>query len=316
MQLAQNLSSVASYDFSKVTALHPSMSDEQRFLTSDSATRKALERANRCIETSSDVVWIEGESGTGKSLLARVIAQTQSGRAVRPYQIGALALPEVHMERIVKHGFDALCVHIPATVTLQDIRVFQQQISAALRLSAGKLRFLCVMSLSCQSYVPVVARQLSLMKQVYVDNYFEYITLQPLRNRTPDIIVLAEHIMRHFNAIHFGVTPEGALQRNQQIAALQAMGFPDNVWGLQRACLHLMQHGTLPTAEQEASPPVASSCHSHLPLLDDAGNLRTFDALEQQIYHHACDYHNGSKSAAARDLGVGRTTLYRKLSGV
>jgi hypothetical protein len=72
-------------------------------------------------------------------------------------------------------------------VTLQDIRVFQQQISAALRLSAGKLRFLCVMSLSCQSYVPVVARQLSLMKQVYVDNYFEYITLQPLRNRTPDI---------------------------------------------------------------------------------------------------------------------------------
>jgi transcriptional regulator of aromatic amino acid metabolism len=235
----------------KPTVLRPSTPDVEGFLTSDSATRKALERVNRCIEAQSDVVWIEGESGTGKSLLARILAHKQSERAAHPYQIGVLSLPEVQVQRIAKHGFDALFVHIPATVTLQEIRLFQQQISAFSRLHSGKLRFLCLMSLSCQSYVPVVARHLSLMKQVFVDNYFEYITLQPLRNRQSDILLLAEHIMHQFNAWHFGITPEVELQRAQYIAYLQTMDFEDNVWGLQRACLHVMQHGILPMVQMQ-----------------------------------------------------------------
>ncbi len=50
-----------------------------------------------------------------------------------------------------------------------------------------------------------------------------------------------------------------------------------------------------------------------LRLLDEAGNLRRFEQLEAETLRFALGYYRGQMSAVARKLGIGRSTLYRKL---
>lgn len=50
-----------------------------------------------------------------------------------------------------------------------------------------------------------------------------------------------------------------------------------------------------------------------LRLLDESGNLRRFDKLEAETLRFALGYYRGQMSAVARKLGIGRSTLYRKL---
>ncbi len=50
-----------------------------------------------------------------------------------------------------------------------------------------------------------------------------------------------------------------------------------------------------------------------LRLLDETGNLRQLDALEAETIRFALAYYRGQMSAVARKLGIGRSTLYRKM---
>jgi DNA-binding NtrC family response regulator len=50
-----------------------------------------------------------------------------------------------------------------------------------------------------------------------------------------------------------------------------------------------------------------------LRLLDEAGNLRQLDTLEAETIRFALSYYRGQMSAVARKLGIGRSTLYRKM---
>jgi DNA-binding NtrC family response regulator len=48
-------------------------------------------------------------------------------------------------------------------------------------------------------------------------------------------------------------------------------------------------------------------------LLDERGELRRFEALEAEVIRFAVDHCRGRMSEVARRLGIGRSTLYRKL---
>jgi len=48
-------------------------------------------------------------------------------------------------------------------------------------------------------------------------------------------------------------------------------------------------------------------------LLDERGELRPFDALEREVIRFAIDHYRGHMSEVARRLGIGRSTLYRKI---
>jgi DNA-binding NtrC family response regulator len=50
-----------------------------------------------------------------------------------------------------------------------------------------------------------------------------------------------------------------------------------------------------------------------LRLLDDSGNLRQLETLEAETVRFALAYYRGQMSAVARKLGIGRSTLYRKM---
>jgi len=51
-----------------------------------------------------------------------------------------------------------------------------------------------------------------------------------------------------------------------------------------------------------------------VPLFDAAGEVRTIQQIEKDAIHLALDYYNGSIAQTANRLGMGRTTLYRKIN--
>ena len=48
-------------------------------------------------------------------------------------------------------------------------------------------------------------------------------------------------------------------------------------------------------------------------ILDKSGDVRNFGALEEEVIRFALDHYRGRMSEVARRLGIGRSTLYRKL---
>ena len=47
--------------------------------------------------------------------------------------------------------------------------------------------------------------------------------------------------------------------------------------------------------------------------LDERGHLRTLEEVERDLIQHAIDVYAGHMSEVARRLGIGRSTLYRKV---
>ena len=47
--------------------------------------------------------------------------------------------------------------------------------------------------------------------------------------------------------------------------------------------------------------------------LTSSGNLRQLDTMEAETIRFALAYYRGQMSAVARKLGIGRSTLYRKM---
>jgi Response regulator containing CheY-like receiver, AAA-type ATPase, and DNA-binding domains len=50
-----------------------------------------------------------------------------------------------------------------------------------------------------------------------------------------------------------------------------------------------------------------------LALLDGSGDVRTLEVLEAETIRFALSHYRGQMSAMARKLGIGRSTLYRKM---
>ena len=68
------------------------------------------------------------------------------------------------------------------------------------------------------------------------------------------------------------------------------------------------------TAHRPPAPAAAADAGGHcVPLLDDDNHARPLDAVEADAIAHAIAHYDGQMSEIARRLGIGRSTLYRKL---
>ncbi|MNC41137.1 DNA-binding transcriptional regulator DhaR [compost metagenome] len=48
-------------------------------------------------------------------------------------------------------------------------------------------------------------------------------------------------------------------------------------------------------------------------IIDARGHLRTLEEIERDLIQHAIEVYSGHMSEIARRLGIGRSTLYRKV---
>ncbi len=162
------------------------------------------------------------------------------------------------------------------------------------------------------------------------------IRIPPLRERPEDIPELARHFAARFAA------EEGKPQlRGLDAAAMQlllAFRWPGNIRQLENAVfravvladgerltpaefpqieaqLEVADRGPAATAEMPSTaldlPPVEDG-EPHLSLLRD-GEVRPLAEIEEDAIRLALDHYGGRMSLVARRLGIGRSTLYRRL---
>ena len=156
-----------------------------------------------------------------------------------------------------------------------------------------------------------------------------------LRARREDIPALIEHFIARFNAEE-GKRVAGAAP--DTLALLTAFEWPGNVRQLENAVYRaivladgpwLQPHdfpaisgvaAPMPEADAARDAPRAEHALSDLALpdapvriIDDKGHLRTLEDIERDLIQHAIEVYAGHMSEIARRLGIGRSTLYRKV---
>ncbi len=157
-----------------------------------------------------------------------------------------------------------------------------------------------------------------------------------LRERKEDVAALVDCFVRRFN-VEEGKSVVGASA--ETLAYLTAFDWPGNVRQLENAVYRAivladapyLQPHDFPAISGVAAPPpeyvAAAPAPAHSPapaadalpvdqpvrILDGRGHLRTLEEIERDLIQLAIEVYAGHMSEVARRLGIGRSTLYRKV---
>ncbi|MBQ5937777.1 MAG: sigma-54-dependent Fis family transcriptional regulator [Bacteroidaceae bacterium] len=291
-----------------------------------------LSTISRVAPTNAPVL-ITGESGTGKELIAEAIHR-QSKRANGPFvkvNLGGISstLFESEMFGHKKGSFtDAKTDRIGrfelakgGTIFLDEIgelslasqvkllRVLQDQTYEVLGDSHTRrtdVRVVCATNADLQAMVKEHTFREDLFYRINLIN----LRLPPLRERREDIPLLVEHFLR-----------EACLANNvpvvtasyEAIAYLQTLPFPGNI----RELKNLVERALLmhdPKNDKLTAADFAAPSHpAAVPSASPEGPAATLDDMERSAIAACIQKHNGNLSLAAKELGISRGALYRKI---
>ncbi len=283
------------------------------------------------VAESNSTVLIEGESGTGKELVARAIHDLSPRREGRFVALNCGALPDTLLESEL-FGYKAgaftdakrdkpgrLALADGGTLLLDEIgdvspamqtrllRVLQERTYEPLggvEPLAIDVRVVAATHRDLDALVSAGRFRDDLYYRINVVR----LRLPPLRERREDIPLLAERFVAHFNQVQ-GKDVAGLSEA--ALAILMNHGFPGNVRELENIIEHafVLCRGGLIEAHHLPANLQPSADASTLPL---QGGL-TLRALEAIHIADALRRHDGNRTAAARELGIHPSTLFRKL---
>jgi DNA-binding NtrC family response regulator len=150
------------------------------------------------------------------------------------------------------------------------------------------------------------------------------VTIPPLRDRPDDIAPLARHLLGRI-AMQPGLRPLGIT--DDALSLLVQYDWPGNVRQLQNALFRAAvlcdgdaltkadfpQIATLAGARTVPSSGGSLIGASGVTLFRADGNLRALEEIEADVIRLAIGHYRGRMTEVARRLGIGRSTLYRKL---
>jgi transcriptional regulator with PAS, ATPase and Fis domain len=284
------------------------------------------------VAESTSTILISGASGTGKELLAKAI-HTHGPRRGKPFvPVNCGAIPETLLESELfgyrRGAFtDAKRDKLGRIAQAEGGTLFLDEVGdMPVPLQVKFLRFL-----QARTYEPLGSTQ-SLKADVRViaathrdldgmvregafreDLYFRLnvlqIALPPLRNRREDIPLLANHFIQRFRQAT-GKAIEGI--STEAMAALMDYEFPGNIRELEniieRAFI-LCGAGEIGLTDLPAQV-VNPSRRAEEPRAGGTGGL---GGLEREAIRTALERHGGNRTRSARDLGIHRSTLIRKI---
>jgi len=165
------------------------------------------------------------------------------------------------------------------------------------------------------------------------------IAVPPLRERREDIPALVEHFVKRFNAQE-RLNVNGATSETLEL--LKSHDWKGNVRQLENTIFRAMilsdgdklqpqdfpqisgltpgislglksEKGAINSLTPKEREESASSPDSAVSVLDREGHLRTLEEIERDLIEFAINNYSGHMSEVARRLGIGRSTLYRKV---
>jgi DNA-binding NtrC family response regulator len=163
------------------------------------------------------------------------------------------------------------------------------------------------------------------------------VTLPPLRERSSDIPSLARHLLLRF--------AEQKLMRpltidNDALTVLMRYGWPGNVRQLASVLLraglecksaslatddfpHIATQSRFTSRSTDVTPKISKQSNDAavngmgaITVFDDDGHIRTLEEIEADLIRLAIGHYRGRMTEVAKRLGIGRSTLYRKLGEI
>jgi len=291
-------------------------------------------------------ILIEGESGVGKDVLSEAI-HAASPRTKRPFvavDCGAIAANLIESElfghekgaftgaftRAIGKFCDAdggtifldQVGELPLDAQIKLLRVLQ---TGEVLPIGGRIRDVDVRIIAA-SNTPLIDDVSAgrFREDLYYRLAIVQLTIPPLRERTGDIPALARHMLariaRQPGLRDLGITEEA-------MALLGGYAWPGNVRQLHNALFRaavLCESDALTASD---FPHIASQLvmgtmrHggdqgqvAGVQLFQPDGNLRALEAIEADVIRLAIGHYRGRMTEVARRLGIGRSTLYRKLA--
>jgi PAS domain S-box-containing protein len=272
-------------------------------------------------------VLITGESGTGKELFARAI-HNLSGRVKRPFvAINCGGFPETLIESELfgyeagaftgatkaKPGRFALAEggtlfldevgDLPILLQAKLLRVLQEKTYEPLGGVHSVKANVRIVAATHRNIEAMVAEETFRQDLYYRINVIK-LEIPPLRERMEDVPLLVNHFIGHFSALHdkniSGVSPDA-------LNILMSYDYPGNVRELENIVEHgcVLCPGSLIRVEDLPDwlrPPSKE--------INDASSL---EEVEKQFIISVLTKNNWNRLAAARELKIHKTTLFRKM---
>ena len=288
------------------------------------------------VAPSEATVMITGESGTGKELIAGAI-HFNSPRKDGPFiKINCAAIPETLLESeffghekgaftgadrrkegrfLQAHGGSLFLDEVsemPLTMQVKLLRVLQER-------EITRVGGETVIAVDVRLIVATNKNLTELIAQgVFREDLFYRLNvvsleLPPLKERRDDIPLLAQHFLNGFAEKNRktikGFTPQAMDQ-------LIRYDWPGNVRELMNAVergVVLARTEYLDTQDLTIIPNNAAPDDQTLPVAEDSATHMTLEQVEKAAILRTMELIDGNKSEAARQLGITRKTLHKKL---
>ncbi|NIM58027.1 MAG: response regulator [Candidatus Aminicenantes bacterium] len=310
--------------------------DADQIITNSKAMKQILEMVKKIAESEASIILLQGESGTGKDLLAQAIHHLSRRRNASYLAINCSAIPDNLLESELfgyeKGAFTDAKAQKKGLVELADGgTLFLDEISTLnLHLQAKLLRFLEIHSFkrvgglkdievdirviaATNQDIELASREEKFRRDLFYRLNVCPVYIPPLRERREDILPLANHFIFHYDK-KFRKSIKGLDKQTEKL--FLEYDWPGNVRELKNAVERAMifEENSSITAKYLPIHLNGDSFSSPEGSLDETSdqNLSLYD-MEQKLMIQALKKTNGNKTKAARLLNITRDVLRYKI---
>ena len=276
-------------------------------------------------------VLIEGETGTGKELFAQAVHNLGRRKAKPFVAVNCGALPDTLLESELfgykagaftdakrdKPGRFALAEggtifldeigDLSPAVQVRLLRVLQEKTYepvGGVDTVKADVRVITATNKNLQELVDKGLFRKDLFYRINVVRF----RLPPLRERKEDVPLLVDHFIHRFNTLY---GKSMCCLSNEVMAELMAYDFPGNIRELENVIEHSFVLCQGQVIEKKDLPEVF---HGRADAgAGTGGEFRTLKQMEVVMIEQALRRNDGNRAAAARELDINPSTLFRKL---